>query len=788
MTAGQGAAPEAPDPPSARRGGRLGNAGLMALLAAVSLLADPGAVVPRLTYFFRDFTVTFYPLRLFAARELQAGRWPVWNPFVFEGSFALPYFHVLDLLHVVRSDPAAVSFLLTLQFPIAALCAYALGRDLGLGRGGAFAAGAVFALGGLAQSSLNLYVFLQALAISPLIVLTLRRAALRGGRWIPLAALAMAVGLTTLAVEFVGQAVVLGAVLGLSSGVRPRRLARLALLAVLGVGLAGVAVLPLLGFLPETERAAGLAATVSLGHATPPLALLQTLIPNLFGSLADPVQIWWGAAFFERLPYFISLYVGPVALALAFAGLPVLARRHRAVLLAAAILGLLFALGDCGGLAPLVLKVLTVVRYPSKALLLPYLATSVLAGAGVHALLRGDGWGRFGRASLALLGLGVLVAAMILLAPGPVARFAALEPGSFGPIAGSLAMGAIVLALLCVIGAALAAAVSRGLVAPGLGAVVVVVVLVLDLARAHAGLNPRVDPSFFRLVPELAAEGLQGLGGHRVFSYPLDTSPAFLRFLAERPPALRLTSFFTSRQILAPYVNVIDRVRAPDNKDLTSFTPRPADLRPEDYAPEAVASLVPWMREAAVSHVLSLDPLEHPDLRLRSTVPLRPPHLVIHLYELARPAPPVYVACRVLPARSREEAARAALGATFDPTRDVALETDAPGTCQAGEVAVLREEPGEGRYRVKSDGGGWLVVRENIAAGWRATVDGEHASVHRANGKHRAVAVPGGEHDVVMRYHAPGLRAGAWLSALSALAIALLLAWPRLLAEGETVD
>jgi hypothetical protein len=661
-------------------------------------------------------------------------------------------------------------------------------RDLGLRRSGAFAAGAVFALGGLAQSSLNLYVFLQALAVAPLIVLTLRRAALRGGRWVPLAAMAMATGLTTLAVEFVGQAVALGAVLGLSSGVRAGRLARLALSGALGVGLAGVAVLPLLGFLPETERAAGLAATVSLGHATPPLALLQTLIPNLFGSLADPVQVWWGALFFEHLPYFISLYVGPVTLALAFAGLPVLAPRSRAVLLVAAILGLWFALGASGGLAPLVLKVLNVVRYPSKALFLPYLAAALLAGAGAHPLLSGQGWLRFGRASLSLLGLAIVVAAMVLVAPGPVARLAALDVRAFGPVAAWLLMDCGVLALLCVIMAALAAAVSRRLVAPRLGAVVVVVVLVLDLARVHAGMNPQVDPSFFRLAPELAAERLQDLGGHRVFSYPLETSPAFRLFLAERPQELRLTSFFASRQILAPYVNVIDAVRAPDNKDLGSFTPRPADLQPEDYEPGRVAGLVPWMREAAVSRVLSLDPLETPDLRLRTTVPLRPPHLVIRLYELARPAPPVYVACRALPVRSREEGVRAALGATFDPANDVALEDGMAGGCQSGEVAVLREEPGEGRYRVKSDGRGWLVVRENIAAGWRATVDGRDAATLRANGKYRAVAVPGGEHEVVMRYHAPGLRAGAWLSAFSALAIAALLAWLRHPTEGEAVD
>ena len=763
--------------------GRLEGVALLVLLAATSLLADPWAALPRLTYYFRDFSIAFYPLRLFAAQELRAFRWPAWNPFVFEGSFALPYFHVLDLLHVLRSDPVTVSFLLTLQLPIAALCAFALARDLGQGRVGAFAAGALFALGGLAQSSLNLYVLLQALAISPLIVLTLRRAALHGGRWIPLAGLASAVGLTTLAVEFVAQAILLGAVLGLVSGVHPLRLARLALAGALGVGLAGVAVMPLLGLLPETERAAGLSATVSLGHATPPLALLQWLIPNLFGSLADPVQAWWGAAFFDHLPYFISSYVGPLALALAFVGFPTMARRLRVALLVLALLGLWFAIGEKGGLAPLVLKVIGVVRYPSKALLLPYVAVAVWVGAGAHALSVGLGWVRFGRASLALLGLPVLVGTIVLLAPGPVARLFSLAPAGFGPIGASLLRDCLVLAVLCVIGAALAAAVARNLVNPALGAGAVIVVAVLDLARAHAGMNPQVDASFFRLVPELLAERLHDLEGHRVLSYPLDSSPAFARFLSEGPPAQRLASFFTTRQLLAPYTNLIDGVRAPDNKDLTSFTPRPPDLRPEDYAPDRVQSLVPWMREASVSRVLSLDPLETPDLRLRTTVPLRPPHLVIRLYEVARPAPALTVACRVVPARSREEAAAAALDPAFDPLHDVALEDGGPALCHSGEVAALLERPGEGRYRVRSDAQGWLVVRENMAAGWRATVDGQPAPLRRADGKHRAVAVPGGEHEVVMRYSAPGLRGGAWLSAFSVLAMAVLLARPRLVAD-----
>src|SRR5262249_52676273 len=225
------------------------------LTALVSLLPDLSALLPLRTYYFRDFSVTFYPLRLFAARELAAGRWPSWNPYIYEGSFFLPILYPLDLLHVLFPGPVAVSWLLTLHLPLAALGAYALARELEAEPPGAFVAGAVYSLGGLALSSLNLYVFLQALAWAPFVVLVLRRAGPRGGRAIVVAAVVVAVALTTLAVEFVAQALLLGLGLGLAAAPSAARgparapFLRLALAVGLGVGLAAVPVAVIAGIL-----------------------------------------------------------------------------------------------------------------------------------------------------------------------------------------------------------------------------------------------------------------------------------------------------------------------------------------------------------------------------------------------------------------------------------------------------------------------------------------------------------------------------------------------------------
>ena len=85
-------------------------------------------------------------------------------------------------------------------------------------------------------------------------------------------------------------------------------------------------------------------------------------------------------------------------------------------------------------------------------------------------------------------------------------------------------------------------------------------------------------------------------------------------------------------------------------------------------------------------------------------------------------------------------------------------------------------EPRPEELRVRALGGpGALVVADTFAPGWSATLDGEPTEIVRADGLFRAVLVGSpGAHEVVFRYRAPGLAAGAWIS-LGALAASLAL-------------
>ncbi len=711
-------------------------------------------------------------MRLFAARELREGRFPFWNPLVFEGSFHLPVLYPPDLLHVLWTSPAFVSWVLTLHLPLAALTAYWLARELGAGREGAFAGGALYALAGFTLSTLNLYVFLQALALAPLVAGSFRRAALRGGRATVVAAVALALSLTTLAVEFVGQALLLGLVLGALA--RPSRIgvvrSRGAL--ALGLGLAAVPLAVTLGLLPETARGAGFSPEVRLGNAVHPVVLLQAILPNLFGLPQAPAEAWWGGRFFSKgLPYFLSLYVGPLALALAATGLGSLGRALRWALLVLGGLGVWYALGEAGGLASVAahLPLASSFRFPSKALLLPGLVLVLAASFGVDRLRREPrAWTLLSGVALAIAIVALGVAGLLAGRSPSLVAWTGVTPGYWPHVVAVATRDAAIVALLAAVTLALAFGVRRKRVGPGLAVVVVLLLAVADLVRAGAGLNGQVPVSFLRPLPETEALHLDELGEGRVFSYGLDHSPAFREFLQKGGRGLTLAGTFLRRQTLAPYSNMMDRVETAEATDLTSFVPRAPELGSDHYEPGAVGRLVPWLRNASVSRVLSLDPLDHPALERLARVPAGPPGLAIHAYRLRDPWPRAYVACRIV--GSGEDPAMAPYAPGFDPGRDVALSgSPSAPSCRSGLARRTAFASGRERYEVEADGAGYLVTRDSFARGWRAWVDGVEAPVLRSNGKHRAVPLPAGARDVTLRYDPPGLWIGLLLTLLSLL-------------------
>jgi hypothetical protein len=399
------------------------------------------------------------------------------------------------------------------------------------------------------------------------------------------------------------------------------------------------------------------------------------------------------------------------------------------------------------------------------------------AGFAAERLRAGRAWPGLASAGAAAAALAVGLALLLAAAPaGFVAWTGVLEP-SWPRLVGVARREAGFVVLLAVALAASAWAVRRGWLRPARALALLIVLAVADLARAGAGLNPQVHPSFFDPLPEMAALRLGELDGGRVFSYGRDRSPALRERLSREAQALTLTGLFLYRQILEPYANVLDRVEAPEASDATAFVPRERELTAERYDPGRVGQLLPWLRNAGVARVLSLDPLLHPELVPLTTVPTGP-GVAIHVYGFDT-WPRASLACRATPVASREQALALPYRPGFDPWREVALEQqegegpdDAlPATCTKGRARRSAFSASEERFEVETNASAYLVVRASHARGWRAYVDGVPAPVLRANGKHRAVAVSAGRHEVVVRYEPPGFALGVAVSLLS-LAVA----------------
>ena len=548
-----------------------------------------------------------------------------------------------------------------------------------------------------------------------------------------------ALALSTTGVEIVAQAIGAGLLLAFS---RERAaLLRLGLALALGIGLAAAVTMPLGALLADSARGRGFATEVVVAHSVHPITWAQTLVAGLFADPSRFTDTFWGQNYFPRgFPYFLSLYLGALAVGLGLLGAASGSRTAR-LLAALLLLGVLVSLGRYAGLESLVEAAPWVrrLRFPSKAFFSVHLAMALLAGLGLDTLVSGGAAARR-RAGLVLLSLGALLAAVPWLALQHRGLRVYLLAGFFPPdfraaareaAAWSIAADARQGALFALCGGALALLASRGLVAPGRAVAGLAVLLGADLVRAGAGLNPMVSPAFFAPSPEsLKVAGLVRESGGRLFAIDASSTPAYFAARRQRPDH-EAWSFAVFQETFLPNFNLGLGVPTALSLDLTMLVPESRILAPDDANPEALPRLLGRLRRAGVSHVLSLEPLTSPELvPVSAASSLRIAPLTLFLYRLPETAPRFEV-----------------LG--------------------PGEVRREAETPGALRFTVSAKEPARLLVRDTWAPGWRAAVDGAPAPVSSLEG-HRVVSFPAGRHTLDLTYAPPGARSGVMISLLSA--------------------
>lgn len=118
-----------------------------------------------------------------------------------------------------------------------------------------------------------------------------------------------------------------------------------------------------------------------------------------------------------------------------------------------------------------------------------------------------------------------------------------------------------------------------------------------------------------------------------------------------------------------------------------------------------------------------------------------------------------------------------------DDLRQIALVEEEPAsgflgtTNPAGTATVrfARNDPEDVALELAAPERGFLVLSDQDYPGWYATLDGRPVPVQRANYAFRLVEVPAGRSIVEFRYSPRSLWLGAWVSAVSAAAVASML-------------
>lgn len=717
-------------------------------------------------------SLQFYPWRELAFSELREGRLPLWNALVGNGApllanYQTAVFYPPNWLNLLLPTAHLMGWLGMLHLVWAGLGMAAYLRRLGLDRFGQGVGALAFALSGYLVSRFGFLSITSAVPWLPWLLWAL------DGLWGPdgdapwrsIVLLGVIVGMQLLAghAQTTFYSLLFAGLYALWRAAQ-RRSARQLVPALggvaLGFGLAAIQLLPTLELTRASQRAAGVDAMLGLTYSYWPLRPLSWFAPNIFGSPATG-DFWGYGTYWED-----ATYVGLLAMLLAGRALFNWLRTPRDETPGSAVVPffattippvLLLALGDNTPVFVWLFRhmpTFDAFQAPARWMLLAVFAFSALAGVGA------SGWqvsdtGRFW-ARLAIAGGGSVLA--VALAIGRI--LGQVEPAL---VRATVRLGPSLVALAALV-----------LLQPEPGARrrwlwegVALALLAADLVTAHWGLNPTIDPAFYRDRSPLAGELASLPGDTRTLYLPQDEYAAkFETFLDTHDfgPAT-LAAWGPLRDALLPNLGMLDGVPSANNFDPLRVAPHDALLQSVRDVP--LSRALPRLRAMNVGVLLSTG--SPGDLEpVASAGP-------VTAYAVPDPLPRAYFVAEAWQAATLDDALAATSRDDFDPARVVVLETPGDAPLDTGDTSVdaipltLHEEGNAITIDVQAPLPGYLVLADTWYPGWRATLDGDEIPILRANAAFRAVLVPEGAHTVSFAYRPRSLLWGAAVSAVSLL-------------------
>lgn len=705
-----------------------------------------------------------------AADSWRAGRVPAWNPFTF-GGFPLlgaqqpAVFFPLTWLFVVLPPAAAQNAFVIISFAVAGTGGFFLGRRLLHDDIAALVTGLTFGLSGFMFGRVGHPGILAAAAWMPWALLgyeLLRERitpwrALAAGLPLALAALAGASQVFATIVWVVGVYALMMALLG-GRQAAVRGLVALAFALSIGIGLAAVQIVPALSFLDESSRQ-HVTFEQAMTYQFPKTHAPLLAFPMLFGNQADvgpfldPYRGTWNLTE-------LAGYPGMAGLVLAAAGIGAVRRDRRAwAILAIAVVALLLAFGKATPAAQLVyrLPLYGQMRAWARNIVAFDLAVALFAGWGVVALRsdaiarRRAAWLRAGAAAAA-----VAIAALV------VPRLGFVRP--FLPPEGYVVHAVAIPAAAALLAATLAIFARHRIVAGALCALVAADLL-LSFGIWYEWRGGPLTPDVVNANDAVA----------RAEWGRLEDSPGGIdRYLFLGSVPLMLQGEFPTLTDMRGMrsVNGADPLAPQRWLQLMGMAAFGGASHPQRYWRDG-SDLLDVLRVTT----LLIDPAE-PLAREPSSDVTGPTEVAGVLRYEHQPAVEDAWLVGATQVRRFEDQVFILEGIEpFDPAEAALVASPCarcPGPGEPGATGrVLRREWHADRveFTVEATRPSMLVVSQAWSDGWRADVDGRREQVVRADAVLQGVAVPAGRSTVVLEYHPPGLRAGAFASLTTVLGL-----------------
>jgi hypothetical protein len=792
-----------------------GTAAVPALLGTAWLLSfflpllSPGRALAT-----RDVIQFHLPLRA-AFRQLAESGLPVWNPWLHGGQPILSNpsyaaFYPPSWLVLAVPPAYALSLLVVLHAALSFAGAWVLARRLGAGRGAAALAAVGYTGSGTALSLLNAIMLMCGMAWFPWILAAgdavLRAPAasaadrfswLRPALWCGLAAGLQLLNCEPVTVVVSGLGLLALAVPALR---RPRTVLRLAVPYALAAALAAVQILPTLGRVADSSRGGGLTAAQADVWSAPPARLVELVFPRFFGDPTQPAEgRFFGWKLYDRdFAYLPSIYPGLLLTVLGVAALSLWPIPRRAGWALGAVTGGLLALGRYNplydGLRRTV-PVLGILRFPEKFALLAVACLGFAGALGWQRLMAEREAGRRAAAdfplalSLVLLATALALTGLLYRLPQAALVFIRRHGGP------ALTPDDALRGLAYLRGEGWAAVVTAAAVAalfalcrarrPSARALTMaaVALLAVDLWHYGHGLVATLPAAEYRQPPPLAKVVPPG---SRLYVQPAPegTPDLFLRTgNVGDIEDIRLAPARGVKARLDPYSNSLWGVPSALDADFELMLTGPGRLAMTILDNEwkvadrglAYRFLGAWN----VGALLLRDTPEEWAAKLahdRSALPVRP---------LANPyLMPRY---RFVPWVDFHDS----YGSALYNARSEAYQVDRHEHCvregkpptwvrfaQAPRTLALADEGGRIRLRYRGASPAFFVVAMTYDEGWRAALDGAPVHTYQTSICQLGVALPAGEHSLLLEYRDPLVGVGAAVTLLTLIGWAILaVAW-----------